>query len=88
MITNQNQHETPGGLAEAVATIEQNDEMHMPRTEQEIQSEVSALSRTLAAAKRVERELGPDEDFEWGTIYGKLSALRWVLGDDWDQLNT
>lgn len=47
----------------------------------------------LAAAKRTEDELGPDNigpwtDFEWGMLNGKLSALRWVLGDDWDMLDT
>lgn len=47
----------------------------------------------LAAAKRTEDEvgignLGPWDDFEWGMINGKLSALRWILGDEWDVLDT
>ncbi|MBK5241840.1 PIN domain-containing protein [Clostridium sp.] len=49
--------------------------------------------RALKAAKEVEArlgldDLGPWDDFEWGMINGKLSALRWVLGDEWDMLDT
>lgn len=50
-------------------------------------------AQALAAAKRTEDEvgldkLGPWDDFEWGMLNGKLSALRWVLGDEWDMLDT
>jgi hypothetical protein len=27
-------------------------------------------------------------DWDWGFVSGKLSAIRWVLGDDWDMLDT
>jgi hypothetical protein len=56
-----------------------------------IQRDVMKLA--VKAAHRVERKygkknLGPWDDFEWGMINGKLSALRWVLGDEWDMLDT
>lgn len=47
----------------------------------------------LKGAARVEKKygiknLGPWSKFEWGMINGKLSALRWALGDEWDMLDT
>lgn len=47
----------------------------------------------LKSARHVEKtygkeNLGPWTDFEWGMVNGKLSALRWVLGDEWDMLDT
>jgi hypothetical protein len=49
--------------------------------------------RALAAAKKTEEEVGIEnlgswDDFDWGMLNGKLSALRWVLGDEWDMLDT
>ncbi|WP_299160922.1 PIN domain-containing protein [uncultured Tenacibaculum sp.] len=46
----------------------------------------------LESAKKVEEKYGVEnlhwDDFEWGMINGKLSALRWAIGDDWDNLDT
>jgi len=27
-------------------------------------------------------------DWNWGFVSGRLSAIRWVLGEDWDVLDT
>ena len=48
-----------------------------------------ALKAATAVEKRLGIEnLGPWDDFEWGMINGRLSAIRWVLGDEWDMLDT
>ena len=49
----------------------------------------------LKAKREAEKRFGKKSlmanmasDWEWGFLSGKLSAIRWVLGDDWDVLDT
>ena len=44
--------------------------------------------RRVEAAYLESGQLGPYTDFELGMLNGKLSALRWVLGSEWDFLDT
>jgi len=47
----------------------------------------------IKAAKHIEEKYGEENlwhnsDFEWGMLNGKLSALRWLTGEEWDMLDT
>lgn len=72
-------------------TVVPDDQYPRDRYPQELMSQTT-WAGALAGAQRVEArrpdDLGPWTDFEWGMINGKLSALRWVLGDEWDMLDT
>ena len=74
-----------------IKVVDQETYPRPPGPPQTIQRDV--WKGALKAARGVERRygkknLGPWDDFEWGMINGKLSALRWVLGDEWDMLDT
>jgi hypothetical protein len=45
-----------------------------------------AAARTLREYGK--ENFGPWTDFEWGMLNGKLSAIRWMLGDEWDMPDT
>lgn len=44
----------------------------------------------LACAVKFEEKYGIENlqfsRFEWGMLNGKISALRWISGEDWDEL--
>jgi hypothetical protein len=50
------------------------------------------LEKAKKAARRIERKYGKGNltcnNFEWGLVCGRMSALGWVMGDEWDALDT
>ena len=65
----------------------------------EVEQEVEPIppddiaNRMFAEMVRMEQQygkenLGPFHDWDWGYLNGKLSAIRWVLGLQWDDLDT
>lgn len=60
-------------------------------------SDLDLVARMRAAQRSVEAEhgvewlyshMGGDDNFSWGMLSGKISTLRWVLGMEWDMLDS
>jgi hypothetical protein len=52
------------------------------------QIDTAELSAQKMREKYGVETLGPYSDFEWGMLCGKLSALRWLDGSEWDDLSS
>jgi len=68
-------------------------ETYPPKDHREDTIQRDIWEGALKSAAKIEKKyglknMGPWDDFEWGMINGKLSALRWVLGEEWDSLYT
>jgi hypothetical protein len=58
------------------------------REEESLSGREVVLERAKKAARRIEKKYGRKnlgwDDFNWGLQSGRLSALAWVLGAEWN----
>lgn len=59
------------------------------RDEQQGEGDLTIPDAAIHAAREIEERYGREnlelDDFNWGLLSGRMSALSWVLGSEWDE---
>jgi hypothetical protein len=70
------------------AQLELDDRVWCERQQAITQKAPDLRGKEKVDAVLLRKKFPAEDDFGWRMVNGKLSAVRWVFGDDWDMLDT